>query len=299
MAKDLYNRYVWLIETIRRRGRITRSELDERWRQSPHGNGNPLCRRTLYNYRTAIREIFNIDIRCDEANYEYYIEAEDAHKLSVTNWLLNSRAVNDALAQASDVANRIFLEDVPSAREHLGTAIAAIQQGRRVRFDYYNYARSRPTRGVVFEPYFLKIFKQRWYLVGRHVAENKIKTYALDRVKEFTHLNESFEMPATFVPDEYFRDAFGIIVTQGEPKRIALRVDARTAHYLRDLPLHHSQQEVVHDGFVIFYYKMLISNDLITELLSYGPRVTVLEPLELRNALIAEYRNALANYSKL
>ena len=126
MPSSLYARYVWLIDTIKRRGRITRGELDRLWRLSPHGTGNALCRRTLYNYRAAIQEIFGIDIQCDPATYEYYIAEEDHHNTSVTDWLLNSGAVSDALASARDISGRIFLEDIPSAREFLGTVIDAL-----------------------------------------------------------------------------------------------------------------------------------------------------------------------------
>ena len=296
MSKDLFNRYVWFLDTIKRRGRISRRELSERWQQSGISDGAPLCRRTLSNYRAAIEELFHVRIACDPATYEYYIADEDEHNRSVTDWLLNTKAVNEALTAASDIADRIFADDIPSAREHLGTVIEAIRQSRRISFDYHNYARSRPTRAVVYEPYFLKAFKQRWYVIGQNVTERKIKTYALDRMSAVTHRQETFQMPATFSPAEYLRDAFGIVVTQNQPKRIAIRTDHRQANYFRDLPLHHSQQESVHDGFSIFYYNMRITDDLVNELLSYGPRITVLEPPELRAALITSMRSALDLY---
>lgn len=296
MAKDLYKRYAWLVETIRRRGRITRAELDERWIASGLGDGHPMSRRTFYNYRQGIRDNLSIEIGFDASTYEYYIVEQDTHQQSVSDWLLNSKAVSDVMAQAIEVSDRIFLEDVPSARNHLAGVIEALKKNSRLSFDYYNYARSRPTRGVVLEPYFIKIFKQRWYVVGRNVTEDRIKTYALDRMRELKHLKERFEMPATFNADEYFRYAFGIVVTKGEPQKIAIKADPRTAHYLRDLPLHPSQSEVVHDGFSIFYYTMLISQDLVQELLSYGQRLTVLQPAELRALITADLRASLTNY---
>lgn len=296
MPNSLYTRYVWLIDTIRRRGRVTRGELDRLWRLKGFGNGNALCRRTLYNYRKDIAEIFGITIEVDPATYEYYIAQEDEHNTSVTDWLLNSGAVSDALASARDISGRIFLEDIPSAREFLGTVIDAIRQRRRIVFDYRNYSRSRPTAGVLYEPYFLKLFRQRWYVVGRNVRDNKVKTYALDRMTRVVQGDETFEMPADMNPEEYFRDAFGIIVGHNAPKRITIRTDHRNANYLRDLPLHHSQEEVVHDGFSLFYYTMRITDDLVTELLSYGPRITVLGPPELRAALTTAMRQALDNY---
>lgn len=300
MSKDLYSRYVWMVETIQRRGRITRAELADRWRTSDlNTEHSELCRRTLYNYRQGIEQLFHIKIEVDPATYEYYIADNTEQDRSVTDWLLNSKAVNDALADARDVSGRIFLEDVPSARGNLGTVIEAVRQNRRIRFDYKNFARSLPTKGVKLEVYFLKFFKQRWYAVGRNIADAKIKTYALDRMADVTHEPETFEMPATFDPAEYFRDAFGIIVTQNEPKRIALRTDPRTAKYLRELPLHHSQQEALHDDFSIFYYKMRITDDLVTELLSYGSRIMVIEPPELRAFITRQMREALQSYDEM
>jgi hypothetical protein len=296
MPKDLYNRYLWLIDVVKRRGRITRRELNERWLQSGLNDGSQLCRRTLFNYRKSIEEIFNITIECDASTYEYYIDEDNQHDKNVTNWLLNSRAVTDVISSARDISDRIFLEDVPSAREHLGIVIQSIQQGLRLSFDYHNYTRSRPNKGVLFEPYFLKIFKQRWYTVGRHVQENKVKTYALDRMIQPTVLLDEYKMPADFDPDEYFRDAFGIVVTKNAAKDIAIRADHRNANYLRDLPLHHSQQEVVHDGFSIFYYHMRITDDLVAELLSYGSRLQVIAPPELKAMLVGEYAKALEQY---
>ena len=130
------------------------------------------------------------------------------------------------------------------------------------------------------------------------MQENKIKTYALDRIISATLQREKFVMPDDFYPDWYFKDAFGIVVTQNEPKTIAIRAGHRNANYLRDLPLHHSQQEVVHDGFSIFYYHMRITDDLVAELLSFGSRLQVIAPPELKAMLINEYTKALNLYSK-
>lgn len=53
----------------------------------------------------------------------------------------------------------------------------------------------------------------------------------------------------------------------------------------------------MHDGFSLFYYTMRISDDLVTELLSYGPRITVLGPPELRTAMATAMRQALEGYT--
>ncbi len=298
MPKNLFTKYIWIIDTIKRYGRITRTELNRLWLLSPLSNGQPLARRTFYNYRNAIEELFKINIECDPATYEYFLEESDDHAQSVTDWMLNSAAMSDMLNDSRDVSERIFLEDIPSARTHLATVIKAIKGNNPVSFTYQPFSRSTAKAGIVVEPYFLKLFRQRWYLTGYVADDNKIKTYALDRIHNIKLLNEHFTMPDDFVPEEFIRDSFGIIFTHGEVKHVAVKTDPRQAKYFRALPLHPSQSEMLHDAYSVFYYKLKLTEDFVEELLSHGPNVTVISPPELRAMMIDRLRRSLRNYDK-
>ncbi len=297
MSKDLFSRYIWLVDTIKRYGSITREELNMRWKRSPYSNGESLPRRTFYNYRMAIEELFKISIECNPSTFEYYIDDGDVHNESVTDWLLNSAAMSNMLSDSREISNRIFLEDVPSSREHLSLIIDALKEYHPIKFTYQPFSRSNAHPDIVIEPYFLKIFKQRLYITGRNVKESVIKTYALDRMHDVVLKQETFVMPDDFDAEAYFRDSFGIVFTQGEVKRIAIKTDVRQAKYFRALPLHHSQQEMIHDAYSIFYYRLRITPDFVQELLSHGPQVTVLEPPELRAMVLTSLQESLANYN--
>lgn len=292
-------RCVWLVDTIRRYGRITRRQLEEAWLRSPYSEGKPLSRRTFCNHREAAEELFRLNIVCDPKSFEYYIEQDSAGSESVTDWLLNSVSLNDVLMGAREITDRIFVENVPSAREYLGLVIDALKSRQRLRFNYHPYTRSLPTEGVVIEPYFLRLFKQRWYVVSRNVAEDRIKTYALDRMKAVCLTGETFTFDPSFDMENYFTDSYGIVVTQNTPRKIVLRVNPRQAKYFRALPLHHSQQETISDSFSLFTYRMRLTDDFIAELLSYGPSVTVLEPAELRAMVETSLRESIKNYENL
>lgn len=287
---------MWIVDTIRRHGRITRKELDRLWMLSPFSEGKPLARRSFFNYREGIQQVFDIDVKCDPSTFEYYIEERDDYDSSVTNWVLNSTSVSNMLSASRDVSNRIFLEQVPSARRFLDMVVDSLRRNVRLCFDYSPYYRSQTTRGILLEPYFLKIFRQRWYITGFNVADGKIKTYALDRMDSVHVTTESFDVPADFDAASYSRDAFGIIFSQGDVYNVVIRADIRQAKYLRTLPLHQSQQEMIHDSFSDFHYRLRITPDLVRELLSFGPSIEVIAPPQLRAMMEDSLTQTLARY---
>lgn len=297
MARDIINRYVWLVDTISRYGRITLKELGKAWLRSDISEGKPLARRTFFHYRDGIEEMFDINIQCDKSTFEYYIEdADGENNARLRSWLVDSVSMSGMLSNAHDISNRIILENVPSARGHLPIIIDALKQNRRISFSYKSYMRSQPTNGIVLEPYFVKIFRQLWYVIGLNVKEGVIKTYSLDRMSHLNLLTDTFEMPPTVNPSDFFKDCFGIITNRNSPKRIVLRVEPTQAKYFRALQLHSSQQEEVHDGYSIFSYKMRITYDLKEELMSHGASIEVLEPAELKTLIRTELEQALKNY---
>ena len=297
MARNLINRYVWLVDTISRYGRITLKDLNEVWLRSPISEGKPLARRTFFHYRDGVEEMFDINIQCDKSTFEYYIDdSGNESNARLRSWLVDSVSMSGMLSNAHDISERIMLENVPSAREHLPVIIDAMKQNRRIRFSYKSYTRSLPTIGIVLEPYFVKIFKQLWYVIGMNVNEGVVKTYSLDRISSLNLLQETFVMPEDINPSEFFKDCFGIITNKNSAKRIVLRVEPTQAKYFRALPLHHSQQEEVHDHYSVFSYKMRITYDLKEEIMSHGASIEVLEPKELKMLIRNEMENALAHY---
>lgn len=289
-------RCVWLLDTIRRYGRISRKQLEEAWLRSPYSEGKPLTRRTFCNHRTAAEELFGVNIICDPKSFEYYVSNDSPGKQGVTDWLLNSVSLNDVLIDAHDITDRIFVENVPSAREHLTTVITALKGHFRIKFDYHPYTRSIPTTGILLEPYFLKLFKQRWYVVGRNVDDDRVKTYALDRVKNAVVTTDTFAENPDFDRENYFRDSYGIVVDHNQPRKVVLKVEPRQAKYFRALPLHPSQRETVADSYSLFEYNIRLTEDFVSELLSLGPKVTVVEPQELRAMMTDSLHRSLELY---
>ena len=297
MSKGLINKYIWIIDTIQRYGRITREELNRLWVKSSIGDGMPMARRTFYNYRQGIAETFNVVVECYPSTFEYYIDSSGSEQEDkLRNWLLDAASMSGMLSDSRDVSDRIILEDVPSARGNLPVVIQAMKESCRINFSYKAYNRINIKRDIVIEPYFVRIFKQLWYVIGYNVKDEAIKTYSLDRMSDLTIRQDKFAVPEGFSAADYFKNCFGIMQSKGEPKEIVLKSTANQAKYLRALPLHHSQREEVHDSYSLFHYKLLITYDFVQEILSLGSQVQVIAPPELKAAVVNELKLALDSY---
>lgn len=298
MPRDLISRYIWIVDTITRYRHITRSQLSNLWLRSPHSDGKEIPERTFYHYRRAIEDNFHIEIKCNSRG-EYYIDSESGSSNKVlTNWLLDSYVINNAMKGTAADSSRISVEDVPSAREYLPTVLDAIGNCQKISFTYAGFNRSRPESGIWFRPYFVKRYKQRWYMIGLREKSDDIRTYALDRIKELQVLNESFTMPDDLTPDDVFSNIIGITDSKASVRLVRLRTTPTQAKYFRALPFHSTQSEEVHDSYSIFSFYLKINYELIHEILSFGNGVEVLEPVELRAFVISELKSTLSLYEE-
>ena len=286
MAKDLFNRYIWLVDTIYRANGITFEEINEKWLRNSMSEGLDLPLKTFHNHRKAIEDMFDINIVCDKrGGYKYYIEnADDMEKGGVRTWLLNTFAVNNLINESHHLKRRIVFEQIPSGQNFLTPVIEAMRDGMSIEIKYKSFWRQDEYTTEV-EPYFVKVFKQRWYLIARNKIKDAIRIYALDRIHALSQTGNAFVMPKDFSPEEYFYNSFGIISQDNCPPEIVeLKVYGTQKEYFRTLPLHHSQEEVGNaDGYSIFRYYLSPTYDFIQEILSHGCEVEVLSPQHLRD----------------
>lgn len=252
--------------------------------------------RTFFHYRRAIEENLHIDISCDSQGRYYISNKGGRQNQALTNWMLDSIAVSSAL-QSNDVpADRVEIEDVPSAREFLPAVLEAIRMGNKVEFTYAGFNRSRAEHGILFSPYFLKRYKQRWYMVGLRDKSGDIRTYALDRVKEMRTIDETFVMPPDLEMADLFGNIVGVTSSKASVRTVKLQATPQQAKYFRALPLHASQTEMVHDAFSIFTYQLKLNYELVHEILAFGDAVKVIEPPELKAMVVTQLKATLSQY---
>ncbi len=296
MAKDLLKRYVWLVDTINTAGKITFQDISDKWQRSDLSEGEELPLRTFHNHKKAIRSLLEIDIKCEKRTNSYYISGiNDIESDEVATWLINSFMVSNLIAESQSLKHRIILENIPSGQRYLSPIIRAMREGNVLNVTYQSYWKNAPDVFEV-EPYFIKLFRQRWYMIGRSPHYDAIRVYSLDRLQDLEVTSKSFRMPDDFDAEEFFIHSFGIIADEKiQPATVEVRVWEKQVRYLRDLPLHHSQKEsLTASDYSHFTFFLKPTDDFIQELLSQGDRIEVLRPQWLRE----EFGRIVANMGR-
>lgn len=299
-TSSLFNRYIWLVETIQRKGKITFEEINDLWRNSRlNSNGEDIPLRTFHNHRKAIEEFFDINIECDKRNnYVYYIENEaEIRQNGIRSWLLNAFSVNNLVNESQGLKDRILFEKIPSAQHFLITFLEAIRDRKALDITYQGFVQNHPFTFCI-EPYCLKIFKQRWYALARTPYNNQLRIYALDRLLNVTLTETTFQYPTDFNGENYFLNSFGIIVDETvDPQTVEIKAYVNKKKYIETLPLHHSQEKKEEtDEYAVFSYFVSPTYDFLQELLSHGEEIEVLKPSSLRAEMARQATAMLSHY---
>ncbi len=278
---QILHQYIWIINTLRAYKRLTFEQLGQKWVLDAVADGRPLQRSSFNRHRDAILDMFGIIIDCEPQTYRYYISNPDALvDDSIGRWIFSTLTVHGVLADGAAVKERVVLESVPAGEEYLQTIIHAIKTSRRLRMGYRKFRTEGYVKTVC--PYALKLFHQRWYLLAM-TDEEQMRIYALDRMTSLDLTDEPFEMPAEFSPQEYFAEYYGVLTDQTPMARVVVRAYGMTPDYLRTLPLHHSQRELASTpDYTDFAFDLRPTADFLSQLLSHGGGIEVLQPQHLR-----------------
>lgn len=232
--------------------------------------------------------ILGVNIECRlKGGYRYYISnPECLSEGGLVRWLLDTYSTANTLSQSIQLKDRILVEEIPSNRNYLTDIIEAMKNNHVVTLTYKSFIHGSSHTFSV-EPYSLKMFQKRWYLLAKNLVDNNLRIYGLDRLENFEETKEHFTMPKNFDANTYFSSFYGIVTDETIPlQRIVVRANRQHQHYLRSLPLHPTQKEIFTcKDYADFELTLRPTYDFIMELLSFGAMIEVMEPQSLRLAM--------------
>ena len=299
---SLIQKYIWVVKTIHRAGRITLRGLNEKWRENVDLSGGlDLQRQTFDRWKGGILDMFGIVIDCEQrGRYNYFIaNPEVLEQGEMRTWLLDTYGTVDALSSSLAIHDRILTEDVPSSQNFLTIVLEAMKTNHVLKITHQSFGKDEAKTFDV-EPYCVKMSAQRWYLLARNVDRGYLRLYALDRLESVEMTADKFNLPKDFNAKEYFSEYFGIMLNDKVPvQRIVLRADEYHQHYMRTLPLHPSQKEIFScDKYADFELHLRPTYDFYMKLMSFGNMIKVIEPQSLRDELCKWLRKTMEVYSE-
>ncbi len=291
-------RYNTIITKLQRFPSTTKQILDKLAEESEIQSYNlNISKRTLLRDLEDIRVIYNIDIQYDHAKGAYFIDFEGQTEMQ--DRVIEALNTFNALNFSDKLANYIHFEKRKTkGTENLHGLLHAIKNKFQIRFTHQKYWDDESTKRIV-EPYALKEFKNRWYILANDLKDNVIKSFALDRVQDLEISRTKFVSPIYFDINEHYKYCFGIVSPDGKkPQKIVLSFEPLKGKYIKSLPLHESQVVLEdNDKELQIELYLVITYDFIIEILSHGHRVKVIQPSSLIDELKSIYSSSLEQYS--
>jgi hypothetical protein len=288
-----------MVETIYMSNGITLQEINEHWTRTEMSGGMPMIRQTFNRHRKAIQDMLGINIECrTRGGYRYYIKDKESLKNnSFKSWMLDSLSINNILMDSGSLKERLLMEHIPAGKEYFQAIINAMKVNHKIKITYHKFGSAEPY-SIVVEPYAIKVFKQRWYLLAKNYKREAPTVYALDRMEAVEELAEHFTYPADFSIRMFFHNSYGVMFDPNlSAQRIVVRAYPPFTHYLRTLPLHHSQTELTDTPeYADFEFYLCPTFDFKQELLAQGKDVEVLKPASLREEMKQMLWEAMERY---
>ncbi|MBE7684818.1 WYL domain-containing protein [Tenacibaculum piscium] len=176
------------------------------------------------------------------------------------------------------------------------TIFDAIIKKVAVTFNHVNYKRNNAVKKYIFEPYVLKEFQNRWYVIGK--TEKGYRTFSLDRISDLELTKNKIAINLERI-EEKLRYTVGVSFNEEtiKPIQIKLKINNSQKEYIKTTPIF-KYQKITEENPDFFILSLFVGNsiELHQKILKYGHRIEVLEPLSLRKEIADEVTGLMKNY---
>lgn len=176
---------------------------------------------------------------------------------------------------------------------YINEILQHIRQQTTVQIEYHSFS-SNSIKTHTLHPYFLKEYRNRWYVIGFHEGYKQLRTLALERMNSITPDYSTTYRVSNFDIQAYYQDAIGISITPGKPQRIVFEVSPKEYQYIQSQPIHPSQKCLSQTtDTVTIELKVILNYELKSTLLSMGSNIKIIEPEVLKSFLLEEAKQVL------
>lgn len=261
-------------------------------------------KRTYYRYDDLDFSISNqplneTDINNLQSAIQILNKLQGIPQLQVLQQLLGKLTVGSTVADFNPIVS-FDQNQYLKGMEFFPDLFNAITYEKVLKLTYQDFRVNEPY-DVVFHPYHLKQYNNRWFVFGLDPKQaDHPSNRALDRIVSVAELPELTYIPNTIDWSEYFEDFIGVTkMVEHKLVKVRLWVSSFSARYIETKPLHGSQKKISSDSKGVTLELELIPNyEFYQRLLSYGDAIQVISPEEVVNAVSSTLMKALYHYKQ-
>ena len=182
----------------------------------------------------------------------------------------------------------------PSAHKSIDRLLDAVLHQRRLLMRYRS-ASSGTEKTYRIEPYRLVYAQGGLYLLAYVPSYEQVRTFAVERIRHLSPLNETFEISDGFGAQP-MDDSLG--VHEGTPEHVEVEFSTEVAPFVVERIWHPSQTvDYRSDGSIVISLQVCTDTALTTWILGYGAAARVLGPPHLISRISSELARASSRYA--
>ena len=278
-----------------------RQYLEEKhFDQKGYDNDLAFSEKTFKRDRDLLLEIFGIETQFKRSTMTYQVI--DDENVENAKGIFDNLLLINAYKQTVAYSKIMFFEKrQASGLDHLDGIIYAIKNSKTISFQYRKYGEETSHKKVL-QPYALKEFRNRWYLLANDVDGKDffLKTYGLDRITELDIHNKFFVKQEIDI-EALFMHSFGIVANlDDKPEKIILSFKQNQKGFVKSLPIHHSEKILIDNQEEYRIELTLVPTyDFYQELLTHAERLKIVEPKTVRIKYLEFLQTAMNMNKKL
>lgn len=153
---------------------------------SINDSGLKVSDRQLKRDIESLRVEFGLDVKYSTYNKGYFIQDEDLtfpYFLKLLEFSQNIELLTSYLKEGSSMTEIIEFEDYNSFKglQFIRDIADSIQHHKELRLEYKRFE-SSIAKKYLFQPYLLREYMNRWYVIGHLSDTFEIRTFGLDRI---------------------------------------------------------------------------------------------------------------------
>lgn len=211
-------------------------------------------------------------------------------------------SVKEKYERTRDKKIIIQTENAPKQRgwEYFDLFFKAAKERIPVSFLHFSYFKRR-FNSIIFHPYLLKEFQNKWYIIGYSENHKEIRSFGMDRVMEPLFLKRTFLLKKGFDPEKHMKEIYGVFPLSNKLETIRFKVAPAIGNYLLSQPIHDSQKvEIYHNyGHLTLSLKLIPSVELLNQFLMHSGQLSVIEPEWVKRAIKKSLQTAITNEKHL